>query len=453
MTGKSNRMTPERAELIIAAVCLALLLAGCHSAPAPPEQPGPEAELLTEEQVRLNLQSFDYVWETINSNFWNPEILGLDWKKLGDEYRKKVAAAETMSEARQAMSGLLEELGHSHFGIIPEEAYLDIAGPESKSSTAGEVGITARIRNNKPLVVSVREGSSSAAAGVRPGWEIVSVNRVDLRERFSNLRENLKGKRFLDYSLNASLLHLMTGPPGDTLAMSFMDGSGNEVLKSLPLYSRKGNPHKFGYLPEFYVWLDYSEIDGNIGYISFSSFFDPMHIMPEFNKAVMSFLDRDGIIIDIRGNPGGIGGMAMGMAGWFINERGRYLGKLTTRDSELKLIINPRPDTFRGKVAVLVDEMSTSSSEFLAGGLQAIGAAKVFGTRTPGAALPSVIDRLPNGDAFQYVIGNYTAEDGTRLEGRGVIPDFEITPGREQLLESGDPVLKAAVNWINGNPE
>jgi len=451
LTKIMNRAATLPAKLIAASVCLALFLGGCHSVPAPSEQPGAGTEPLTEEQVRLNLESFDYIWNTIRDKFWDPEILGLDWKKLGDEYRKKVAEAETMPQARAAMNGLLEELGHSHFGIVPEEAYLDIAGPESKSSNGGEVGINARLREGKPLVVSVRKGSSSEAAGVRPGWEILSVNGADLKERISNLRENLKGKRFLNYSLNAALLNLMTGPPGDTLNISFRDGSGDEVLKQLPLHARKGTPYKFGYLPEFHVWLDYSEINGNIGYIFFSSFFDPMLIMPEFNKAVMSFMDKDGIIIDIRGNPGGIGGMAMGMTGWFVDERGRYLGKLTTRDNELKLIINPRPVTFKGKVAVLVDEMSTSSSEFLAGGLQAIGAARVFGTRTPGAALPSVIDRLPNGDAFQYVIGNYTAEDGTRLEGTGVIPDFEITPGREQLLESGDPVLKAAVKWINGD--
>lgn len=453
MTRIMNRAATLTAKLFAASVCLALFLGGCHSAPAPSEQPGSEEEPMTEEQVRVNLESFDYIWNTIRDKFWDPEILGLDWKKLGDQYREKVAEAQTMSEARAAMNGLLEELGHSHFGIVPEEAYLDIAGPESKSSSGGEVGINARLREGKPLVVSVRKGSSSEAAGVRPGWEILSVNGKDLKEIISNLRENLKGKRFLNYSLNASLLNLMTGPPGDTLTISFRDGSGNEVIKQLALHARKGTPHQFGYLPEFYIWLDYSEINGNIGYIFFSSFFDPMHIMPEFNKAVMSFMDKDGIIIDVRGNPGGIGGMAMGMTGWFVDEKGRYLGKLTTRDSELKLIINPRPVTFKGKVAVLVDEMSTSSSEFLAGGLQAIGAARVFGTRTPGAALPSVIDRLPNGDAFQYVIGNYTAEDGTRLEGTGVIPDFEITPGRKQLLESGDPVLKAAVKWINGKNE
>ncbi|MBD3180512.1 MAG: PDZ domain-containing protein [Candidatus Latescibacteria bacterium] len=435
--------------LLFSAVASALPLSGCHRGTVSTEDPGLKRDPLTEKERELNLESFDYIWNTIRKKFWDPQIMGLDWKEIGERYRTQVSEAEYMSEARETMNEMLSELGQSHFGVIPREAYTDITGSEgSSSSSSGEAGITARIRGGKPLVVSVREGSPAEEAGIKPGWEILSINGRAAADRLSSLRENLAGKPFLNYSLNASLLHSLAGSPGDTLKIRFIDGSGNELERALCLEARKGRSSRFGYLPEIYVWLDYSEIENDIGYIAFSSFFDPMHLMPKFNRAISEFMNKKGIIIDIRGNPGGIGGMAMGMSGWFVSERGRYLGKLSTRDSELKLIINPRPETYQGRVAVLVDEMSTSASEFLAGGLQSIGAAKVFGTRTPGAALPSVIDQLPNGDAFQYVIGNYTAEDGTRLEGNGVIPDYEITPGRSELLESGDPVIGAAVDWI-----
>jgi carboxyl-terminal processing protease len=446
----------RRGQLIIRIAVLALLaapaLCGCGIASKPPADTGGEESPLSEEQVRLNLESFDYVWVTVRDRFWDPELLGLDWDQIREKYRERVEQAETMAQVRHEMNEMLELLGQSHFGIIPKDVYENITGPEEERTGAGDAGITARYRDGKALVISVRKDSPAAGTAVSPGWIILEVNGGSLEEKLSGLEKKLGEKPFSNYSINAALLHMLSGPPGDTLSAVFLDAEGEEISLKFRLESRKGKIHRFGYLPEFYVWLDSRTIDGNIGYISFSSFFDPANIMTKFNNAMSGFIDKEGIILDLRGNPGGIGGMAMGMAGWFVEERGRYLGKLTTRDTELKLIINPRAQAFDGKVAVLVDEMSTSASEFLAGGLQAIGAARVFGIPTPGAALPSVVDRLPNGDAFQYVIGNYTNEDGTRLEGRGVLPDVVVEAGREELLEYGDPVLEAATGWINGNP-
>jgi len=83
-----------------------------------------------------------------------------------------------------------------------------------------------------------------------------------------------------------------------------------------------------------------------------------------------------------------------------------------------------------------------------AGGLQDLKRARIFGTRTAGAALPSDIIRLPNGDGFQYAIANYISQGGQPLEGIGVTPDEEIRPTRRELLAGKDPALDAAVNWI-----
>jgi carboxyl-terminal processing protease len=80
--------------------------------------------------------------------------------------------------------------------------------------------------------------------------------------------------------------------------------------------------------------------------------------------------------------------------------------------------------------------------------LKDVKRARIFGTRTAGAALPSVISRLPNGDGFQYAIANYISEGGQPLEGIGVTPDEEVHPTRRQLLAGQDPILDAALDWI-----
>jgi carboxyl-terminal processing protease len=123
------------------------------------------------------------------------------------------------------------------------------------------------------------------------------------------------------------------------------------------------------------------------------------------------------------------------------------------RGLPLKFVVIPRLQIYHGPLAILVDGCSVSTSEILAGGLKDLGRARVFGTRTGAAALPSVFERLPNGDGFQYAIGNYISEGGKPLEGLGVIPDVVVTPTREALLKGRDRVMDAAKAWIQAQKD
>jgi carboxyl-terminal processing protease len=81
--------------------------------------------------------------------------------------------------------------------------------------------------------------------------------------------------------------------------------------------------------------------------------------------------------------------------------------------------------------------------------MQSIGRVRVFGERTMGAALPSQFDKLPNGDVFIHATADFVTADGTRLEGRGVIPDVEAPLKRQDLLAGRDAALDAALAWID----
>jgi len=170
--------------------------------------------------------------------------------------------------------------------------------------------------------------------------------------------------------------------------------------------------------------------------------------MASFQQTVENCKPCEGLIIDLRGNPGGIGGMAMGMAGFLVDKPNQRLGTMYMRDTTLNFVVNPRAQVFKGAVAVLVDACSASTSEIFAGGLKDLGRARVFGTHTAAAALPSAFERLPNGDGFQYALANYISEGGQPLEGLGVTPDVEVRLTRSALLAGHDPVLDAAFDWI-----
>jgi carboxyl-terminal processing protease len=142
----------------------------------------------------------------------------------------------------------------------------------------------------------------------------------------------------------------------------------------------------------------------------------------------------------------------MGIAGYLVPEDNKKLGTMRTRETSLDFVINPQANRYAGKVAVLIDELSASTSEIFAGGMQALGRGRVFGRRSPGAALPSVIEVLPNGDRFQHAIADYVSTDGKVLEGAGVTPDVVVALDAKALRAGTDPDMVAATRWIKEKP-
>jgi carboxyl-terminal processing protease len=83
--------------------------------------------------------------------------------------------------------------------------------------------------------------------------------------------------------------------------------------------------------------------------------------------------------------------------------------------------------------------------------MQDLKRARIFGSRSAGAALPSVIESLPNGDLFQFAVANYVSESGKELEGVGVKPDVEVAHTAAALRAGKDLVVGAALDWIYAN--
>jgi len=214
---------------------------------------------------------------------------------------------------------------------------------------------------------------------------------------------------------------------------------------------------KFGNLPPLRAHMDHRRIAGSdgetFGLIQFNIWL-PLLAAP-FDRAINDLRDVDGMIIDLRGNRGGLGAMVMGTAGHFLDEP-VSLGTMQMRDNELRYVTNPRRvnrsgervEPFAGPLAILVDGSTASTSEVFAGGLQAVGRARIFGQTTMGAVLPSLLDRLPNGDVLQHAIADFATADGRQLEGHGVIPDERIILEREDLADGHDATLAAAIAWM-----
>jgi carboxyl-terminal processing protease len=174
-----------------------------------------------------------------------------------------------------------------------------------------------------------------------------------------------------------------------------------------------------------------------------------------FALAVDRFRSADGLVIDLRGNFGGLVDMMRGIAGHLVAEP-VVLGRMRTRATELEFRANPRRvmsdgrrvTPYAGRLALLVDDLTASASECFAAALQSLGRARVFGTPTMGQALPALTKSLPNGDVLMYVVGDFVTGTGQRVERDGVVPD-EIVSLDAASLSAGRDALSGAARWLD----
>ncbi len=399
-------------------------------------------------RAALDLASFDEVWKTIHEKHFDPTFNGVDWKAVRDELRPEVEKAGSRKEARAVIVKMIERLRQSHFGIIPSDLYGELEAEGKRKLGGGQTGIDVRVTDGQVLITAVEADSPAANAGIKTGWIITKVDGEELGPALAKVEAAYKDSTQREFRETRVALSRMGGPVGGKVKLELKDGDDQVLERELVLAEPKGTPATLGNLPTFYVRFDSRMLRPDVLYVRLSVFFDPVRVVAGLGKALKEHPEAKGLVLDIRGNPGGLGAMAMGLGGWLVEDGRQKLGTMSTRDSQLHFALNPRADAFTGPVALLIDGSSLSTSEVLAGGLKDLGRARLFGSRTGGAALPSVVVKLPNGDGFQYAIANYVSVGGKVLEGQGVAPDESVAPTRAALLRGEDPVLDAAVKWL-----
>jgi carboxyl-terminal processing protease len=400
------------------------------------------------------VETFDAAWTIVRDSHFDRTLNGVDWEAVRTELRPRAEAARHDTELRAIIGDMLSRLGQSHFALIPSSVDVSATGSIDLS---GNPGLDVRLVDRDLLVTRVDPGGGAAAAGVRPGWILTAVDGQPLRGALDDLPQTMPSRLRQVEAWRISQ-HRLRGPQGSTVSLTFIDGAGKTVSVPIARRSETGAPVTVGNLPTMYVRVDSSaqRTPGGkrAGVIAFNVWMPTVDGL--FQKAIDEYRSADGIVIDLRGNPGGLAGMLMGISGHFFTEA-RPIGIMKTRDTELKFPSNPRRvsatgqsvEPFSGPVAILVDGMTGSASECFAGGMQSLGRVHVFGQTSMGQALPALFNKLPNGDVLIHAYGDFVTSDGTRLEGRGVIPDETVPLRRDELLAGRDVVLERALAWID----
>ncbi len=485
--------TRFKAAASVGALLGVLFVSACTTTSCDKAQPVATAPSGTPMSTAESLADFDMAWQIINDTHFDTEFNGVDWAAMREHYRPQAQASTTRQETRRVIGAMLDTLGQSHFGIIPEEEPTpkstskapkkkDTNGapdsntpstdnePETQTTDAildgkgnADLGFEVQIIDHRAVVSAVRPGGPADAAGIRTGWILSKMRSESVDKRIERLAGAVGEDLVGIYGVN-SIANKLQGPQGSTMNLTFLDAADTAHEYTLTREDMPGEAVVFGNLPPMQTsfdwgWFDseqYGLGDKKIGYIDFSVWMMPIAV--KFERAMVELKDADGIVIDLRGNPGGIGGMAAGLARYFITEK-QSMGTMMMRGQDLTFNTTPiivtrqgeRLRPFTGPVAILLDQGSASTSEFFAGGMQAIGRVEIFGTRSAGMALAALMDRLPSGDVLLHAISDYVTSAGNTIEATGVIPEHPVPVTREDLLNGVDAPMHAAVDWIKSH--
>lgn len=397
---------------------------------------------------KIRQDAFDKVWDTINEKHYDPTFGGVDWIYIRELYLPKAKAAKSDQDFHNVLRQMLGELKLSHFNIFPPPPAI---GTENDANAS--VGVELKWIGAAPVVFRVQPGSPAAAAGIKPGFVLSKVDGKAVSEILKPIHESLAKRQVTEMMrrvyLERTAEAVIAGKLDTKVSLEFLDGEDKPVAVDLSRVRYTGEMSQaLGNFPKQRVIFESRLLPENIGYIRFN-----MWVIPQAAKirgAIREYANADGIIIDLRGNPGGVGGMAGGLAG-LLSDKQISLGTMNSRAGVMSLLGYPQPEPFMKKIVVLTDHGSASTSEMFAAGIQENGRGKVIGETSAGAILLSVFDPLPTGYMFQYAISDYKSPKNILIEGRGVKPDREVALTRESLLAGRDVQLDAAIAEIRKN--
>jgi carboxyl-terminal processing protease len=406
----------------------------------------------------IAVATFDSVWSKIDRTYYDTAFLNTRWVALRDSLRPLVSATRSNDTLRTLIQGMLDQIGTSHFGLIAEESSPALGADEViATANPGSIGVQLRLVDDGLIVFRADPNGPAWRAGIRPGDRITALGGRPVADVLSSLAAiaDPAVRKQARFSATAMAQARLNRAPGDSVSVEI-----GGTTRWITAERARGQVQRFGNLPPMPVTVDVSErtVDGKrIGIIAFSVWMAV--VVAQVDSAVDRFRDADAIIFDIRGNPGGVAGMVGGIAGHVIDTTA-LIGTLYQRGVTLSLRANPRRVStraervtpFDGPVAVLIDDMSASASEFFAAALQGLERARIVGTTSAGASVPALMGRLPNGDVLLHAIADHTDSKGRRVEGVGVIPD-EVVPLNAAALAAGrDEVVDAALRWAARQP-
>lgn len=381
--------------------------------------------------LKDRIEIFEEVWETINEKYYDPTFNGVDWNRVRADYRPLIEGARTEDEFYMLVKRMVGELrdAHTRFHTPTERR-------ERERRQTTSAGISLFEVEGQIVLTSVEEGSEAALSGARAGMILESVDRRLVGERLREI-ENQMGESSSTRATKLRVLRqLLDGEAGTQITLGLLreDGSRMEIALTRQIVSTA---------PRAII----KRLESGIGYLKLNVWKSRAH--KEVRKAMEELRRSRGLILDLRGNPGGEAEEVLEVSSLLINEK-VSLGRFVFRSGRaIELWTDRHERIFAGPVAILIDEGSGSGSELFAAVLQEHRRAVVIGRQSCGCVLGiSRFRKVERGGEIAVSELAYFTPNGKRLEGTGVIPDETIELKLSDLRASRDAALDRAARIL-----
>jgi carboxyl-terminal processing protease len=360
------------------------------------------------------------------------------WDLIKKEYIK---GAETVDKnlIYGAIQGLVNSLEDPNTIFLPPDDSKKFE--EDVTGSFGGIGAEIGIKKNQLMVIAPLKNTPAEKAGLKAGDKILAINNentqgIDVNQAVKKIRG--------DIGTEVTLTILREGweKPED-----FKIIRANIEIPTLEwnLIVKEDGQKIVSEKDE--NWL--LKKDGKeIAHIKLFSFNQNAPIA--FYKAALRMLvgKTDGLILDLRNNPGGFLEVAVNLAGWFLNKGDIIVTEKFKNENEIIFRANGNEALIDLPTVVLINEGSASASEILAGALRANRGVKLIGMKTFGKGTVQELQSLSDGSKIKLTIANWILSDGTIIEEQGLKPDFEVELKEEDLENKKDPQLEKAIEVI-----
>ena len=411
--------------LPLSILVLSLCLSACIGLIPLEEEPasgdfGPQTSLQEQQAA-----TFETLWKHLQENYIYFESADVNWDTLHDQYLQRVEAGLTPEE----FSALIEELeaelpeGSLAYQSRAERIKADVADTSSYEGIGAFVGF---IEEPEPHIVllDVIEGSPAEQAGLKAHDSIFEIDGSPIL-----LQEGI------------AAVDRVRGPAGSSVTLSIQ--SPGEPVRSVEV--KRGKLNSTGQLEA------YNLTGTNYGYLLFPPVgYDTLEEdVVRSLQALTTNRTLEGLILDLR--------VASSTRGWpleaiytiFFNGP---MGEFYNRNDK-QLIQVEGQDVFGSQevpLVVLVGRNTNGTPEILAASLQAHKRATVIGEKTPGSIEGATSYYLPDGSELFIETTSFMLSTGEEIGTQGVLPEFLVETGWDEIQPNDDPVLDQAIEHLDG---
>ncbi len=368
-------------------LCVALLAISACTFEISSEEPAEELDIIEE------------VWEIIHTDYVDSEM-------LNDE--------ELAEAAIRGMIGALDDPYTSYLGPQATE----ISSSDLEGDFSG-IGATLTVRDRQLTVVAPIIGSPAELAGIKPGDIIVEVDGEATAE-MSLMESVLKIRGKKGTMVNLLVLHI-----GDETPVQV------EIIRA-----------------EIEVpSVEWEILVNEIAHITITSFTN--HTGDEVETVLEDddFQDISGIVLDLRGNPGGLVSSSVEVVSQFVAE-GIVVYSRDNKGEKEEWDVIPGGSALDTPLVVLVNEYSASASEVVAGALQDHQRGLLIGMTTYGKGTMNLVNDLSNEGSLYITFARWFTPDGRQIDGEGITPDIEVDFTIDDIENDRDPQLERAIEHL-----